>query len=201
VDVHTQPTDKYGNIVGKVLHTGVGQVNLGVFVANCPSNENELMAFVGPVMSYYEKITDGFLRLTDQDWEANVAHNELPERPDWTNIYLANSDGEARVQGTELPSKLYTGIVNVIRQKSLITAFPNPVKNRLTISLSTNKNTRGEIVLYNSTSVLIKRTGTKFLMQGKNNIQISFDGLPNGFYLAKVMLENNESAVLKIIKQ
>jgi hypothetical protein len=72
VDVHTQPTDEYGNVVGKILHTGVGKVNLGVFVARSPVDENRQMAFVGPVMSYYEKITDNFLRLTDQDWEEMV---------------------------------------------------------------------------------------------------------------------------------
>jgi hypothetical protein len=32
VDVHMQPPDEFGNVVGKVLHTGVGKVNLGVLI-------------------------------------------------------------------------------------------------------------------------------------------------------------------------
>jgi hypothetical protein len=201
VDVHTQLTDEFGNIVGKVLHTGVGKVNLGVFVANCISNGNEQMAFVGPVMSYYEKITDNFLRLTDQDWEQNIAQNLLPERPDWTNIYLANSEGKARTAGTELPSKLYTGTVNISNQKLIITAYPNPVNDILTVSLTAKKDSRGEILLFNSMGTLVKSTGTNYFMRGRNNTQIAFAGMPDGFYLLKVMLEKNEAAVLKIIKQ
>jgi len=36
-DVHTQPTDEAGSVVGNVLHVGTGMVNLGVFLAESPS--------------------------------------------------------------------------------------------------------------------------------------------------------------------
>ena len=31
-DVHTQPADEDGNIIGKILHVGTGKVNLGIFL-------------------------------------------------------------------------------------------------------------------------------------------------------------------------
>ncbi len=109
-DVHTQPTDSSGAEVGRILHVGVGQVNLGCFIAPSSSLNNKPMAFVGPVMSYYEKITSGFKRLTDEAWKEEVWQNNVPARPDWTHIYLADASGNAKTPGRELQSTLYTGI-------------------------------------------------------------------------------------------
>ncbi|RPH89218.1 MAG: DUF3160 domain-containing protein, partial [Calditrichaeota bacterium] len=80
-DVHTQPADCAGIIVGRVFHVGVGKINLGVFLADSPSNDFKPMAYVGPVMSYYEKITSDFERLTDEQWEASVESGDVPARP------------------------------------------------------------------------------------------------------------------------
>ena len=66
-DVHTQPTDENGNLVGRVLHVGTGMLNLGVFLAESPSNGFAPTAFVGPVMSYYEYTTENFERY-DRFW-------------------------------------------------------------------------------------------------------------------------------------
>jgi hypothetical protein len=201
VDVHTQPTDEFGHIVGKVLHTGVGKVNLGVFVARNPFNEQEKMAFVGPVMSYYEKITDDFLRLTDQDWEDAVHHNQLPERPEWTNIYLTNGRGEVREKGAELPSALFTYTPVVIRQELAVTAYPNPVRDELIVSFTANSSTSGNIAVFSSTGVLIKQTGQRHFMTGMNDVCLSFQELPEGIYLVRTILENNRTSVLKILKK
>lgn len=201
VDVHTQPTDEFGHMVGKVLHTAVGEVNLGMFLAPSPAEPHRLMAFAGPVMSYYEKITDNFNRLTDQDWEAIVGGNEIPDRPLWTNIYLAGKKGEIRKNGPELPSKLYTGTAEITVAKNEISAYPNPVDNWLTISLVASEPQEVQVSIYNSTGVLLQQSGKKQLMAGKNVVQFSFEGLPEGFYLAKVELKNGNSEVLKIIKK
>jgi hypothetical protein len=136
-DVHTQPTDESGNVVGRVLHVGVGNVNLGVFLADAPSNEYQPMAFVGPVMSYYEKITEHFDRLTDERWTAFVESGELPARPDWVNIYLADSKGYAMEKGRELFGVLYTEVA--VEHETCPEAFrlsqnhPNPFNACTTI--------------------------------------------------------------------
>jgi hypothetical protein len=90
-DVHTQPTDAGGNVVGRVLHVGLGPKNLGIYVARSPSAGFQPMAYVGPTFTYYEHITDNFRRLTDSDWAGIVNGGAEPPRPDWTNSFLVDS--------------------------------------------------------------------------------------------------------------
>jgi hypothetical protein len=201
VDIHTQPTDESGNTVGKILHTGVGKINLGVFIVRSPVDEGMQMAFVGPVMSYYEKITDNFLRLTDQDWEEMVNQNNLPARPSWTNIYLAGPTGEAYGPGLELPSRLLTGTAEIQNADWKVIAYPNPVSDELTLLFSAKKPASGQLLLYNASGILIKQSSSGYFVSGENTIRISFADLPDGLYLAKLILDNNESSVLKIIKK
>jgi hypothetical protein len=68
-DVHTQPTDAGGNVVGRVLHVGIGNSRLMVVTANTCTGPR---AYAGLVFSYYEKITENFDRLTDERWAAEV---------------------------------------------------------------------------------------------------------------------------------
>lgn len=201
VDVHTQPTDEMGNVVGRVLHTGVGEVNLGVFLANCPFEPEELMAFTGPVLSYYEKITENFKRLTDQEWETIVQNNEVPNRPEWTNIYLAGKKGETRLAGTELPSKLYTGAIEVNVLEQQIKAYPNPVSDLLSISFRMDKNDEANIFVFNSTGIMVKQSGAIKLTNGSKLEDVPFHDLPAGLYVVKVAFKSGNTSVLKIIKK
>ena len=136
-DVHTQPTEEFGTIVGRVLHVGVGQVNLGVYlVEQTPSGDSSL-AYVGPVMSYYEHITENFDRLTDERWFEIVDAGEVPLRPDWVNIFLMDGTGSRHSQGRELEGEVFMGIEDpsVSRPVSfrLYHNFPNPFNPITTI--------------------------------------------------------------------
>ncbi|MBN2635154.1 MAG: DUF3160 domain-containing protein [Prolixibacteraceae bacterium] len=201
VDIHTQPTDEFGTRVGKVLHTGVGKVNLGVFLVNSSGSNGELMAFAGPVMSFYEKITEDFKRMTDQEWEEMVADNEVPIRPEWTNIYLADGSGKMKEKSIELPSKLYVGVVDIPKGKNMLTAYPNPVTDQLTLSFSTDKRTEGNILIYNSNGILIKNISNKTFEPGTNYENLSFTGLTPGLYLVKFEDNLLNSTILKVIKK
>jgi hypothetical protein len=69
VDVHTQPTDAGGNVVGRVLHVGTGNPRLMVLsVDSCQGPR----AYAGVVSAYFEQITDNFKRMTDQEWSAQI---------------------------------------------------------------------------------------------------------------------------------
>ena len=69
VDVHTQPTDAGGNVVGRVLHVGTGNPRLMVLsVDSCQGPR----AYAGVVSAYFEQITDNFNRMTDQEWSAQI---------------------------------------------------------------------------------------------------------------------------------
>jgi hypothetical protein len=68
-DVHTQPTDEFGNPVGKVLHVATGSPRLmAVTVESC----NGPRGYVGLVSSYFEKTTENFQRMTDEDWQKEI---------------------------------------------------------------------------------------------------------------------------------
>lgn len=129
-DVHTQPTDREGNTVGRILHVAVGRVNIGVFISQCPSDGYAPMAFAGPVMSYYEKVTKNYERLTDEDWAGMVISGQTPQRPDWVNLFLTDSAGKAGIAGRELPGVLFSAVDETGEQMpdrlQLYQNYPNP---------------------------------------------------------------------------
>lgn len=104
-DVHTQPTDEAGARVGHVLHVGTGPLNQAVVVADLPHRSQ--VAFIGPVMSYYEHVTVGFRRLTDEEWR--TVHAQPPSsRPDFVNLYLASAEGAYPGQAMALATAITT---------------------------------------------------------------------------------------------
>jgi hypothetical protein len=68
-DVHTQPADAAGNIVGRVLRVATGNPRLMVLsVDSCQGPR----AYAGVVSAYFEQITDNFKRMTDQEWSSQL---------------------------------------------------------------------------------------------------------------------------------
>lgn len=123
-DIHTTPTDCYGSKEGWISHVGTGYINIGIFIT--PWVDGELTAFAGPVMSYYEYRTKNFLRLTDDEWKNVYLQSAL--RPDWVNLYLADSSGNSRGSGPKLltfeKDDFDNSIVDDYEIK--IANFPNP---------------------------------------------------------------------------
>jgi hypothetical protein len=78
-DVHTQPTDEAGNPVGRVLHVGTGRPRLMVVTIDTCSGPR---AYAGVASSYYERVTEDWKRLTDQEWAADVG-NQPPADVSW----------------------------------------------------------------------------------------------------------------------
>jgi hypothetical protein len=64
-DVHTQPADKDGNIVGHVLHVATSNPRLMVVSVDSCAGQR---AYAGVVSAYHEQITSDFNRMTDQEW-------------------------------------------------------------------------------------------------------------------------------------
>ncbi len=159
-DVHTQPTDENGAVVGNILHVGTGRINLGIFLADSPTDSYKPMAFIGPVMSYYEKTTGNFDRLTDERWAEIVNNNGLPDRPDWVNLYLADMWGETMAAGRVLPNKIFTNIIdpqnNIPEGFYLAQNYPNPFNPETTIRFSLSKPAFVTIEIYNSLGQRIK---------------------------------------------
>ncbi|HOJ18995.1 MAG: DUF3160 domain-containing protein [Ignavibacteriales bacterium] len=122
-DVHTAPTDAAGNWVGWVKHAGTGMVNLGVWVAR---QNDQWVAFIGPVHSYHEFTTTDFLRLTDEEWVATYYANST--RPSFTNLYLADANGNIKPSGNNLLTSVEDALTQLPLNKNLIVSnnYPNP---------------------------------------------------------------------------
>ncbi|MCA9732289.1 MAG: DUF3160 domain-containing protein [Deferribacteres bacterium] len=135
-DVHTAPTDEFGTPVGWVKHVGTGPIDMAVITTeNCAG---ELTAYIGPVMSYYEHTSTNFYRLTDEEWSTIYA--EAPSmRPDWTNAYLANAQGDSRGDVRMLITQAREGdhTQNTLPQSLvLLQNYPNPFNPTTFISFS-----------------------------------------------------------------
>lgn len=75
-DVHTQPTDEFGNMVGKVLHVATGAPRpFAVTIDTCAGPRT----FRGFVSSYFERVTEKFQRLNDEEWQVELAQRPPPD--------------------------------------------------------------------------------------------------------------------------
>ncbi len=97
-DYHTTPTDCGGAMMGWVMHAGTGGMDMMIAPVSMP--DGNTLAFVGPVMSYYEHTTTNFLRLTDEEWQSQYLQQTM--RPDWVNLYLTDAAGADRGEGRQL---------------------------------------------------------------------------------------------------
>jgi hypothetical protein len=92
-DVHTQPTDAAGNDVGRILHVGTGYARAMVVTADgCDG----VKAYVGLSMSYHEKITEHWRRLTDPEWADLVQGSPHPADVAWASDFVSGAVSSAK---------------------------------------------------------------------------------------------------------
>ena len=205
-DVHTQPTDEGGAIVGKVLHVAVGPINLGVFLAPSPSSDFQTMAFVGPVMSYYEHVTEMFDRFTDERWEDLVKAKDLPPRPDWVNIYLADSLGVAFFGGRQLPGITYTDVGThdpdgLPERFMLAQNYPNPFNPATTLRYELPRAVPVSLIVYDLMGRKISTLVNERQPAGEYRVLFEASHLPSGIYLARLIAgEYHRSIKLLLMK-
>ena len=78
-DVHTDPNSQ------SVLEVAVGDARPMVVVVD---NDGDLQAYVGPTYSYYEFLSAGGVRLTDEAWQQQIYDGKLPAPPAWTGSFV-----------------------------------------------------------------------------------------------------------------
>lgn len=90
-DVHTQPTDEAGNLVGHVLHVATGRPRLMIVTAETCTGPR---AYVGLASSYFEQVTKDFERKTDESWAEDLdAHTPIADVP-WMRDLIVGSSGQ-----------------------------------------------------------------------------------------------------------
>lgn len=158
-DVHTSPTDEGGTFVGWVKHVGTGKVNLGVWVAGL--HDNTPVAYVGPVLSYHEYTSTNFKRLTDEEWKSTYLTASL--RPEFTNLYLADSLGNAKPTGSSLLTSVKDDLIpnaGTPEDFIILNNYPNPFNATTLINFSIPAHLTGSRVLiniYNIQGKLVKK--------------------------------------------
>jgi hypothetical protein len=112
-------------MLGGVKHVGTGNVNLGVVTAKNPAGVD--VAYVGPFLSYYDYTTTNMLRLDDDSWINTYLAQA--SRPDFVNLYLADSLGNSRGTGSSLLTSVRLenrGDDGIIEDFRLAQNYPNP---------------------------------------------------------------------------
>jgi hypothetical protein len=191
-DVHTQPTEYSGAVVGNVLHVGNGLINMGVFLAENPCHPDQLMAFAGPVSSFHQQVTTQFKRLTDQEWEAGFFEGEgaSTERPDWIGAYLLDREGTFYPEGRNLKGAVYTGTgIRPIGDDTpfdYLILFPNPACGEANIRFVLKEKSEFWYEVFDATGRMIFTDIRRLLEPAEHNIVISVEGWNPGIYLLKI---------------
>lgn len=178
-DVHTTPTDAGGNVVGWIKHVGTGPINLGTILAEYPRGTKR--AYMGAFYSYYDYQTSNFLRLTDEKWDST--YRALAMRPDFVNVYLANSQGNAKAKGSNLITSVEENKNNSQPEKfDLIQNYPNPFNGSTIIKFTvpaglTNENV--SLNIYDIQGQLVKRLVSQPMSAGNYLLQWNGDNQNN----------------------
>lgn len=205
-DVHTQPTDESGAVVGRILHVGNGVINMGVFLAENPCNPGQYMAFAGPVSSFHTKVTSGFERLDDRQWEEYFwfGTQAYPGRPDWVASYLLDRKGNRYPEGRALKGVQYTGTgipeANRLNLFDYLILFPNPASGQAGLRFVLNRQSDLTVEVYDASGRLIHSHFTPDLAPAEHNITIPVSQFPQGLYLVRSRI-GNQVAVKELVVQ
>jgi hypothetical protein len=190
-DVHTQPTEPGGAVVGKVLHVGNGLVNMASVIA--PSNvaSSRLMCFAGPVSSFHTEISENFYRYNDDEWEEKFLSGEAPQRPAWVYAYLANNNGDSILPDKVLKGVEYPYALNIPGEEislAYLLIYPNPVDEYLSLRFLLNANSDIQISLYDLSGRLLTKDYYGELPSAEHNITLELVNQKAGIYILRMDL-------------
>jgi len=168
-DIHTAPTDESGSPVGWVLHAGTGALDMAILAAETP--EGHFTAFVGPVLSYYERLTTGFKRLTDEEW-VTLYSVSPSSRANLVNLYMADKGGNSMGEATSLITSVGSAVVSVQPSSVVLEQnYPNPFNPSTTIRFALPKQSFVTLAIYD--------------LLGREVATLVSEELAPGYYTAK----------------
>ncbi len=195
VDVHTQPTNETGDIIGKIMHVGTGKINMGVFCTGSPSNDYAPVAYMGPVFSFHQHFEYNFKRLTDDEWALKFWTGEEVPQADWAGQFLAGPEGKPLVQSRNLPGVAFTGtsIDNTHNSEgiSYMLAFPNPAERSTKLRFILNKEEKVFVEVFNATGQQVRKIQFEQYGNGEHEIELSLENIPAGIYHVRLRAGND----------
>ncbi len=173
-DIHTAPTDEFGTPVGWVMHAGTGDINMLFAVAK--NNEGQETLFCGPVLSCHEYTSKNFKRLTDEEWK-EFYDNPAVTRPEFTQLYLADKNGDNKYENPPILPLMATSVENDIADNNYkVFVHPNPLMPNKTALISMQL--PSEIAAYNVRVDI-------FDIQGKPVINLQNGDMQSGNYVTR----------------
>jgi hypothetical protein len=191
-DVHTQPTDYGGALVGNVLHVGNGKINVGIFLAGNTCDPGQVIAYAGPVSSFHQVVMPNFKRLTDQEWEEYFwgGGEILPVRPDWVASYLTDRDGNRYPQGRILKGLVYTGTGitpgGPVQPMDYMVLFPNPSTGEAALRFLLKEKADLRLAVYDASGRLVYHTSRLGLLPAEHHLALPAERWEKGLYLVRV---------------
>ena len=183
-DVHTCPSDAMGDPVGWVWHVGTGPVNMAVVAAT--TADGGQFACVGPVASFREYVTSGFLRLTDKEWSDSYAALGA-YRPSFVNIYLADSAGRSRGAGESLLTGVTPGGTSDLPQSAvLLQNYPNPFNPTTMIGFVLPRRTAVTLAVYNTLGQCVTTLVDGSMDAGYHTARFDATGFASGVYFYRL---------------
>jgi hypothetical protein len=190
-DVHTSPADANGNPVGWVLHAGTGPVNMAVVVAPIPGRGS--VAFVGPVLSSYEVVTENFRRLTDEEWQ--TAYAEPPSsRPSLVNLYLADQQGESRGEGMSLLTSVdaANSASGIPPEYTLYHNYPNPFNASTVISGRLSRAGRVKVMVHDLLGRVVATLADGTMSAGSFSFRFDGSRCASGVYYCSLIADGTK---------
>lgn len=188
-DVHTQPTERGGAVVGNVLHVGNGNLNLGVFIAPGTVRTDQPMCYIGPVGSFHTLVKNNFYRLDDEEWQEMFLAGNAPPRPEWVRHYLADGKG-ANIQPENVLKGMVYGGTQDIRPAEpgmdYLLLYPNPAGESLHLRFITRRNTDVRIAVLDLSGRQIEEVSAGTLSPAEHDITVNTSAYPPGMYILKV---------------
>jgi hypothetical protein len=152
-------------------------------------------------MSYYEKTTDNFFRMTDELWSGQISQNNIPDRPSWTSQYLLDNAGNQLPEGPRIPGILFTGeeyeSVNELGYSDF-SYYPNPASAEVTFAIPSDTKGIVEISIYDLNGRMIKVIQKDLSNQEIKEIVWNPNHIAAGTYLALLKAEN-KTKIIKLI--
>ncbi len=191
-DVHTQPTEQGGAVVGNVLHVGNGLINLGVFIAPNPVNPLLMMCYTGPVGSFHTEVKNNFYRYDDDEWEKLFFEGKKPLRPEWVYAYMADEEGKTVQLSNVLKGIEYTGIDHVpeIRKDiPYLLTYPNPASDEIHFRFILNNESAVMAEIYDLSGRKIKLLYNGIMDAAEHDLQMDLANHEAGIYFIRLQVK------------